>query len=114
MRDAVDVVGLPREPRLRCSFLKFGTINQCSRRLSRSRCISFGGDRLLQLCETLEALAFYGFVNIVGILRRARSFLRRVGECADSLELDLREELEQLLELRLGLARKTDDARRAD
>src|SRR5437762_13761207 len=53
-------------------------------------------------------------MHIVRILRRTRSFLRRVSESADALELHLLEELEQLFGLRIRLAREPDNARRTN
>src|SRR4051794_14349393 len=114
VRDAIDVVRLPWQPCLRCPSLGVDAIDHRQCRASGARFIAVCRYATLDFGQPLESLALNGLVNVVGVLRRARALLRRIGECADALELHLLQKLEKLLELLLGLTREPDDAGGAD
>src|SRR3546814_16444527 len=69
---------------------------------------------LLPLHEARQPLLLHVLVDRVRQLVGLRTFHRRVGERADAVELRLVEEIQQLLELGLSLARKADDEGGAD
>src|ERR1700681_2038823 len=102
---AVDVIGLPREPRLGCPALGVASIDDRHRGAANSRLVFLRRDRALKLREPFEALPLHGLVHIIGILRSTGSFLGRIREGADSLELHLLQEFQKLVELLLGLSR---------
>src|ERR1700731_75230 len=114
LRYAINVVGLPWQPRLRRTALRICPIHESQRRAARPRLVFPGSDRALKLGQSLQPLPLHRFVHILRVLRRPCSFLRRGREPAPALELHLLEELEQLLELFIGLTREADDARSAD
>src|SRR5688572_25701444 len=108
----VDVVSLPWEPRHRPAHVA-RAIDDRPRARSHARFVPIRGDSALQLGQPLQTLALEGVRHVVGHFRRARTFLGRVGERADAIELQLLEKLEKLLEVAIGFSGKSCDARRS-
>src|SRR4051812_39696356 len=105
---AVDIVGLLRQPCLRHTAFGVGPIDHRHRGPSDARFVAISRDAALHFAEPLEPLALHRLVDVVGVLRGARTFLRRIGERPDAFELYFLEEFEQLLELLFGLTRQAD------
>src|SRR5207253_9895343 len=90
-----------------------GLIDQHTQRLAGLRLQFLFADFLLSRHETRAALFLHRLGQRVRQLVRRRARDRRIGEAADAVELGLLQEVEELLELGLGLARKAGDEGRA-
>src|SRR5258708_4936261 len=82
-------------------------------RAANEGCADAPGD--LELCRhgSFAALLFDPVGDLVRHVGGPRALLFRVGEHAEALEAGLADEVEQGLEIGLGLARKTDNKRRS-
>ena len=73
-----------------------------------------GADSFLHSHETRTPFLLHLFRDLIRQRVGRRATHRRVGEAADAVELRLLQKFQQLLELRFGLAGKTDDEGAAD
>src|SRR5687767_15161826 len=76
--------------------------------------VTLGRHEALHFGDALEPFALQLVRHVVRQVERARTFLRRVGENPDAVELHLFQEVEELLEVVVDLAREPHDDRGAD
>src|SRR5712691_3708644 len=115
VHDAVDLGGLagraafPREGGILAA-----TIDEDVALGADERLVALPGDAILKLLHGGRALGGHLGIDLIGELDGRRAFLRRIREDAETVEADVGQELQEVLEGDLGLAGKADEHRRAD